>query len=241
MTECLSNNSKLLYLTISKVIDGTSFQGQILRVNHTAYGVLFAAVIAGEGTLISKTDEHGVPIPFLTTQEILTQLEKFGFYINYDVKSNLPVSVITFLADLDNIGFTKITVIRVQTVVSHATTLRSKVIAFKPTEDNIDLLTFGCKLSQTKYFEKLQNNSVMNITDEPDTQWDWLTYTANISDILDENIDPRTTFETNNDLIDNINMTDEESRMVDSSRPGDIPQGYTLYSDEADMEDTEHV
>lgn len=196
-TECLSNNSRNYYISLNKCIDGANLNGLVLQVNHSNYGVLFAAMIRGEGSLICQEDEEGNELEFMTTSAILRELERFGFYIKYDVKSNLPMQMISFLATVDNLGFDKITKIYVESrnkdgALMHVPT----IIAMKSNEHNDDILTFGCKISKAKFSEKLAANTVMNVTHQPDTQWDWLTYMVNISDILDENVDPTDDFET---------------------------------------------
>ena len=198
ITNCLSNNSRSYYLSLSKQLDGNKLRGLVLNVNHSKYGVLFAAMIQGTGSLITDKDEAGHEIPFLTTEEILRQLMKFGFYVTYDVKSNLPNNILSFLATIDNLGFDKISKVVV--------TKRDKItgqqindvatIVFKTVPENEDILAFSCELSETKLNEKLQKNILMNVTKEKNMQWDWLHYMANISDLLDENVDHTNDFET---------------------------------------------
>jgi hypothetical protein len=71
-------------------------------------------MIEGSGELITKQDEEGYDIPFLSTEQILQQLEKFGFIIDYNVRSNLPDKTIDFLATIDNLGYDRITRILLQ-------------------------------------------------------------------------------------------------------------------------------
>ena len=62
VTECLSNNSKNLYLTISKLRDQPTIRGDVIKVNHTKYGVLFAAILNGDGKLINTYTEDYLPL-----------------------------------------------------------------------------------------------------------------------------------------------------------------------------------
>lgn len=178
-----------MHLGLSKYLDGTTLQGLVIRVEHDTYGVLFAAMIKGTGSLLSIVDEQGLDLPFMTTDEILHEIQRFGFYVDYNVIENLPVNVITFLSNVLDLGFDKITRVSVVTKDAFAQEVVYKptVLVIKSTEDNSDLLTFGCNLSEKKFMEKLSKNTIMNITYEKDMQWDWVKYIANISDLLDEN------------------------------------------------------
>lgn len=144
-------------------------------------------MINGSGSLITEVDEEGNPIEFLSTEEILKQLMKFGFYITYDVKTNLPEPTLAFLYKVMNLGFDKITrVARETRDVSGNRIWRPTVIVMK-SEFNTDLLVFDCKVTSTVFNAKLLANSIMNVTDESNIDWRWLAYMANISEILEEN------------------------------------------------------
>ena len=196
----------------------------MIKVNHANYGVLFAAMINGSGSLISKEDEEGNDLPFLTTEEILKQLEKFGFYIEYNVESNLPSNVIAYLSELYNLGYDKITQVYLEsTSVSGSKVWRPTVIVMKSYQDNDDLLTFNCRLFRDKFYKKLEANSIINVTHEDNMEWSWLNYIANISDLLDENIDPVDEYQTETNIED------------DDSAPQVEPEGYTVYVDSDDV------
>lgn len=171
-----------------------------MQVNHTNYGTLFAALIKGSGKLLSGTDEEGQELPFFTTAAILKELERFGFYITYAIKSNLPMGTIAFLNTLRQLGYDKVTRVNVETTTDTGGTIHQNIVLAFKSESNSDLLTFGCKLGSAKYSKKLSENTVMNITHQKDTQWDWVEGVYGIEDILDENIDPTDTFETDTNL-----------------------------------------
>ena len=61
-------------------------------------------MIDGDGELVTKKDEDGKYLPFMTTDEILKQLAKFGFYVRYDVKSSLPNETFVFLQHISLLG-----------------------------------------------------------------------------------------------------------------------------------------
>lgn len=178
-------------------------------------------MIKGTGELISDKDEEGNPLPFLTTEQILEQIAKFGFIVFYDLKSNLPDQVIAYLSELYNLGYDKITRILVQERDNSAERVwRPKIIVMKTAEGNDDLLTFDCQISYAKFADKLAKNSIMNVTDEPDMVWDWVNHMYNLSDVLDENIDPTDDYETKTDI--------ETGHMTPYS--GETPEGYTVYT-----------
>lgn len=219
-------------------------KGRILQVNHAQYGTLFAAMIDGSGELVTTYDEEGDIIPFLTTNQILKQIMKFGFYVTYNVPSNLPNNIIDFLSTIDNLDYDKITKVSVRERNKEGyMTWRTKVIVMKSAE-NTDLLEFGCKITKTKYLDKLQANSIMNVTEEEGMSWDWLTYIANISDLLDENLDMPDEYKADAGLYSDEEEQEgftpyippeEESDTPPAVPPIDlIPEGYTLYVDPND-------
>lgn len=194
---------------------GRTLKGMILQVNHSTLGTLFAAMIQGAGELITEQDEEGNDLPFLSTEQILEQIAKFGFYVKYDVKSNLPGETISFLATIDNLGYDKITRVLLQEVNKEGEVLwKPNIIIFNSAKDNSDLLTYGTRLTRAKYVDKVNNGSVMNVTHEK-YSWDWVTSMFNICDILDENIDPVDEYKADADIacgniIDTFHPYDEE-------------------------------
>lgn len=172
-------------------MDGLRLTGLCIRVNHAKYGILFSAFVEGEGTLITDKDEEGNVLEFLTTDEILRQLMKFGFYITYDVKSNLPYNQLQFLRKWLDLGFDKITRIALEcTDVNGNKVWRPQIVIFKSGCDP-DLLIFDCKIIRKEFNELMMRNEAVNVTSTLNMRWDWVKYMANIQDILDENADVR--------------------------------------------------
>ena len=157
-------------------------------------------MIDGSGRILNDKTEQGVPLPFMTTDRILLELQRFGFYIKYDVRSNLPDNILAFLATVDNLGYDKISQVLLETKIGNETKWLPTPIVFKAVESNNDILTFNCKLSRAKFDKKLEANTLMNISVEKGMKWDWLKYIANIEDILNENIDPKDEFETKTNI-----------------------------------------
>lgn len=195
-------------------------------------------MIKGSGSLVSKADETGTYIPFLTTSEILKQLEKFGFIIKYDLKSNLPGAVTAYLSTLYNIGYDKITNLAVRTKrpdnISSIT--KQVTVVLKSCEETIPLMEYGKVISENQFNKVLRHNNMINVTAEPNMVWDWVTQMYNISDILDENVDATDDFETITDVKSGEDKTPAPfSSIIDRSIL--TPAGYSIYSDEEDDTD----
>ena len=187
------------------------------------YGVLFAAMIQGSGQLIDDEDEDGNDLPFLTTDQILEQIKKFGFYVIYDVKSNLPDATLDFFQSLLQLGYEKITAVLLQTTDKDGNTIwKKQIIIFKPTEQNMDLMSYGMKLSRAKYLEKVNSGSIINATHEKGIKWDWVDSLYGLADIMEENADKEDPF-----------TADTE---VENLRPLDGTEGFTVHEDPDDEE-----
>lgn len=181
-------------------------------------------MIKGTGSLISEDDEEGVAIPFLTTDEILQQISKFGFLVEYDVKSNLPENVISYLSSLYNLGYDKLNRINVKTRNKDGVIyVRPTIVAMKSCEATIDFMEFDKYTTEIDFAKMLDLNVMINATNEPDTVWDWVHYMCNIYDILEENIDPTDDFETDTDI--------ETGSDAD---PLLAPEGFTPYTGDED-------
>lgn len=177
-------------LSLSKFLEGNRLRGFGIKVVDANCGVLFSALIEGTGVLITDLDEDGNYIPFLTTDEILKQLMKFGFYITYNERRHLPEETFDYLAKLQDLGYDKITRVALESIDKIGNRIWRPIIIVMKSEFNTDLLIYDCKVTRKSFNQKLTDNVIMNITFECNAHWDWVTYTANISDILDENLSP---------------------------------------------------
>lgn len=180
---------------------------------------MFAAVIQGSGSLLSDKDEQGDDLPFFTTEQILKELERFGFYINYDVKSHLPDSTVQFLRNLLNLGYDKISKIVVDMRTTDGLKQVPLTVVFKSYLHNDDILVYGTRISSAQFNSKLIANSIVNITNEPDMKWDWVTYIANIQDILNENVPPAEQPECICDNNQSEDQSEDQSEGDDNDEP----------------------
>lgn len=202
-------------------------------MNHSTLGTLFAAMIEGSGQLITQEDEEGNDLPFLTTDQILEQIMKFGFYVTFDVKSNLPGDTISFLATIDNLGYDKITKVLLQETNEEGQIIwKPNIIIFKTVPENKDLISYGTKLSRAKYVEKVTAGTVMNVTHELEHSWDWVTSLFNIADILDENIDPVDEYKSDSGVRSrNIEEDFHPHQETFELNPLEGTEGFTIHSE----------
>lgn len=182
-TRCLSNNSKDLHISVANYLHNVDFEGQIISVVHVKYGTMFAAVTNGRGYLISETDEDGNQLPLLTTEEVLKQLEKFGFDISYEEEPNLSGEQLTFLTNLYDLGYDAITRVRIK----YPKITRAAYIAYCSAK-GVEYLSFDTQVSKADFDKSLEEGAITNIAKmDPTLEWDWLTYTCQIKDLLDDN------------------------------------------------------
>lgn len=183
-------------------------------------------MISGTGRIISREDEEGQYLPFLSTQEILKQIAKFGFYVEFNEMSNLPGPTLDYIQNIMQLGYQKITRILLQTTSKEGDIMwRNSVIVYKVVPDNTDLLGFGMKISRKNWMDKVDANTVLNVTDEG-IDWDWVDCMYNLSDVMDENLDKADPYETKTDV--------QEGQLTVYS-----PDGYTSYEDPDEDEESD--
>lgn len=169
LTQCLSNNSGMLHICVSDILNESSLNCTLIQVKHDTYGVLFAYCVDSSGELLSGES--------LSTDLILKELNRFGFDIIFAKKMNLKPDQLEYLTSLKGLQYDKIRVIN--------TANQDYVVAFNSSQ-------LGDWLSNT------YNPSFFNLTDaiflsdaciipEDKYDWSWLTYVASIDDILKDN------------------------------------------------------
>ena len=185
---CLSNNSRELKISVSTILD-EHLSGEVIKVIHPKYGVLFACLVNASGNLLTCT--HTNVLPELTTQQILVELRKFGFIVTFDPQEHLDGDQLDYLMTLNELGFDKI---RIMNVYSYNTDgsveFVPNVVAFTIREETSDWLNNGYSITLDKYLDALNNGWAINISGISSSKkfrWDWLTFVANISDILKDN------------------------------------------------------
>lgn len=197
LPECRSNTSKDLHIVVNRVIDDGSHRlmGINIQVRHPQYGTLFACLVNADGTILNH-DENSQIIWEFSVDKILTVLATFGFYITFQVNQHLSDDQIAYLTTLNGLGFDKLRRLQVYNsadTIQTAYTLQRKyseyIVAFNVAKcpDWIDI-DYTCDI---KVFNKaFQDSGAVNLTDLEQTKgfdWTWLTYVANIVDIIRDN------------------------------------------------------
>ena len=185
---CLSNNSRELKISVSAMID-EHLSGEVIKVVHTKYGVLFACLVNASGDLLTCTYTN--VLPDLTTQQILVELRKYGFIVTFNPQEHLDGDQMDYLMTLNELGFDKIRIMNVYSYKKDGSVeFVPKVVAFTIREETSDLLNNGYSITMVKYLDALNNGRAINISgisSKKKFRWDWLTFVANISDILKDN------------------------------------------------------
>ena len=188
LSECKSNNSVDLYITVKQIIDDGShrLQGVNILVNHTQYGTLFACLVNSSGSLLTPDPDSGI-IKEFTTEEILAELNKFGFDITFEINQHLSGDQISFLMTVYDLGYDKLRVLSVQDKPGGHYSDYLVVFNVEKCPDRIhNDYTCGKKV----FVDALTSSGAMNLTDLEQTKgfdWTWLTYVANIDDIIRDN------------------------------------------------------
>lgn len=110
ITECQSNNSPKLHLTYDVAL-GRSLSGQIIRVEHDDYGCLFSYVVEASGVDVSCAP-NGTVFQ-LATDELLMELEKYGFIVKFSKCLQLSDAQYQLLMSSQLLGMSKIRIMYV--------------------------------------------------------------------------------------------------------------------------------
>lgn len=180
-----SNNSRDLRIIVSDIIREDILNGLRIQIYHNLYGPLFVCVLNAEGTLI--TTETGTETVEFTTERILQELAKYGFFVTYDQVDNLPIEQLAFLNTLMGLGYDKLRVLNVKKDKDKDITY-TYLIVFDVDKSPARWLVNTHVATYAEYTKVLQDGGAVNITDKADKWlWQWLDFVANISDILDQN------------------------------------------------------
>lgn len=192
LSECRSNNSVDLYITVKQILDDGSHRltGTSILVNHTQYGTLFACLVNAKGSLLTPDPDSGI-IKEFTTDEILAELNKFGFDITFSINQHLSGDQISYLITLSGLNYDKIRKLPVYKYDN----LGNKVFSDYIVAFNVDGCpewinqNYACR--DIDFNEKLNEGVAINLTYMSETKlydWTWLTYVADIDDIIQDNV-----------------------------------------------------
>ncbi len=184
-TECLSNNNRDLRIRISDLINSPLLTGLKISVESATFGTLFSTVINARGSMISYPGQYE-----MTTSEILTQLAKFGFDISYEPQKHLSVDQLEYLINIRSLSFDKIRWLGLRNT-TYSDTAKPYIVVFQ-IESHPKWLDNTYTTTKSEFQEALMDGTAINITDISKTKlfnWDWLTYVANIEDIIADQVD----------------------------------------------------
>ncbi|MBO4542785.1 MAG: hypothetical protein J5725_06330 [Bacteroidales bacterium] len=199
LAECKSNNSVDLHITVKQIIDDGSHRlaGTAILVNHTQYGTLFACLVNANGTILTPDENSGI-IKEFTTDEITEILATFGFDVTFKINQHLDGDQISYLITLNDLGFDKLRKLYVykdsnilvsgnnESIQRHYS---EYLVAFN-VEKCPDWIQNDYTCGEKVFLKALQDSGAMNLTDLKQTKgfdWTWLTYVANIEDIIEDN------------------------------------------------------
>lgn len=186
-----SNNSRDLSISVTTFVNDHRLNGQRIKVEHRVFGTLFACVVSGKGTLLTKNVE-GYMHEF-TPAQILAELEKYGYYIQYNPTEHLNGNQIEFLMTINKLGFDKIRVLSVWDAPLGVKENKIHIVAFN-SESNGNWLNSGYSPSKNEYMNSLSNGSAIDVSqlsEQRNFDWSWLYgWVASIDDIIaDQAID----------------------------------------------------
>ena len=187
LPECKSNNSRFLHIHVTDMMGGDQLEGIRIRIDHDDYGTLFAIVLSSRGSLISPGSQY---MNSMSTDQVLMELSKYGFLVEYKPSSYLPGSLLTYLMTLKNLLFDKIRVLPIRQKVDHTVMLQSQIVAFTSYKCP-KWLNNSYVATEEEVAHAAMKGYAVNISALPETReydWAWLRdWVANIDDILAQN------------------------------------------------------
>lgn len=213
LPDCLSNNSKDLHIHITDYFNNDNLRGFRISVDHMKYGTLFACILEARGLLVTEQDEYGKKE--LSTEAILGELEKYGFFITYAPIEQLASEQLEYLLELKNLGYDKIRIISTWKDKPTAGEWAPKVVAFQ-TNPLGDWLNNAYVPSSSEFTNALVAGTAINLSAISKTKqyrWDWLKdKVLNIDDVIRDNADDMIRFDEASPDYD-----DEDAEELDPS------------------------
>lgn len=189
LSKCRSNNSADLYITVDHVFNDNRLNGTIIRVTHSDFGVLFVCTVNSSGTILTPDPESGI-IPEFTTEQILKELNKFGFDVTFNLEAGLSGEQLDYLMTLDALDFDKIRTLDVYTYDGIGNREFNQYIVAFNIEKCPKWIDQNYSVSEKDFLSALNDGGAMNLTYVSQTKqfnWSWLDYVANIDDIIENN------------------------------------------------------
>ena len=182
-----SNNSRELSIRVADLLHSDVLTGLRIMVYHNNYGPLYTCVLNAQGSIVTEVNDNIVVEP--STQDILAELHKWGFEVEFDPKLNLPQGQKDFLAELKNLGYDKIRWLTVNSTKHNVIEAKPYIIVFNVT-NHADWLVNTYAASEQEFLNALKDGSAVNISATSKANvwsWNWLVgFVLNIDDILAE-------------------------------------------------------
>lgn len=183
---CMSNNSNSLSIKVKKLVRDSRLSGTIIEVFHNEFGPLFCYLVDGQGPLL---ESDNTLIYEMSTQSVLKELERFGFYVTFDVIEKLSQAQVAYLTTLNQLGFDKIRILNVYTYRRDGSKILDPHVVVFNVEPNPGWLDNTYAASLAEYTDAVTNGTAIDLSKMSEAKrfrWDWLEHVASIQDILDE-------------------------------------------------------
>lgn len=183
---CRSNNDADMRIEVTSFILNDDLGGTRISIVHPSFGNLFTYIVGSCGSLVASS-RNGEYISELTPGEILNELERFGFLVEFSPKEMISGKQIQYLMTLQELGYDKIRILPVHRTHLGEEVFTSYVVAFNVSKHERWL---EVKYSpSTKEFEtSCIDGTAYNISNVPATKhfrWDWLEgWIGDIRDII---------------------------------------------------------
>lgn len=188
LVNCMSNYSNSLSIKVKRLIHDTRLTGTIIEIFHTEFGPLFCYLVDGQGPLLASNDSLDYE---MTSAQILQELERFGFFVTFNPKEQLPADQLEYLRTVSGLGFDKIRILGVREVSKDGSQVINPHVTVFNVEPNPGWLDNTYVASSFEYANALTQGTAVDLSNMSEVKrfrWDWLDYVANIQDILDDNI-----------------------------------------------------
>lgn len=190
LVDVKSNNDPELKILVADFIGDYELQGFRISITHPKYGVLFSYVLDARGTFISETPYTHERPDEIGNEALLRELHRYGFEVVYRPERDLSGDQISYLMNLKNLCFDKIRMLNVWYIgEGDQRNYKAYLVGFQ-SEKLGDWLNMAYSPSIKDFKSALLDGTAINLTDISRTRrydWSWLTYAANIDDIIRDN------------------------------------------------------
>lgn len=179
--KCKSNLSDKYSIHVSSIEYLPDITGKVIQVEHATAGTVFATMLDPKGERV----DSAVNLHPLSTKAILNNLAVFGFDIQYEPEASLPIEQKKYLQELLNLYMDKIRILYVFSDDNGSRAYRPVLTAFSSVLLTDWLLnSYTCSRDE---FDRICGSGDAIRLDTRDFDWSWLTYVANIKDLIEKN------------------------------------------------------